>query len=88
MAGIDLSQFFYRGTGGARGLEVLAQRKVGRHTGWASYTWSRVTYDFPELGAPFVADHDRTHELKLVDTLQFNRWTLLRVRSSRTTSIS
>jgi ferric enterobactin receptor len=74
--GIDLSQFFYRGTGKAHGLEVLAQRKVGRHTGWASYTLSRVTYDFPDLGAPFVADHDRTHELKLVDTLQFSRWTL------------
>jgi len=73
--GIDLSQFFYRGTGNARGLEVLAQRKVGRHTGWASYTLSRVTYDFPDLGAHYVADHDRTHELKLVDTLQFSRWT-------------
>jgi hypothetical protein len=75
-AGIDLSQFFYRGTGKARGLEVLAQRKAGRHTGWASYTLSRVTYDFPDLGARFVADHDRTHELKLVDTVQFDRWTL------------
>jgi ferric enterobactin receptor len=73
--GVDLGQFFYTGTGRVRGLEAMAQRKIGRHTGWASYTLSRVTYDFPDLGE-FIADHDRTHELKLVDTLQLNRWTL------------
>lgn len=73
--GVDLSQFFYHGEGRVRGLEALAQRKVGRHTGWVSYTLSRVTYDFPDLSGAFVADHDRTHELKLVDTFQLNRWT-------------
>jgi ferric enterobactin receptor len=74
--GVDLTQLFYRGAGHVRGLEALVQRKAGRHTGWASYTLSRVTYDFPDLSGRFLADHDRTHELKLVDTFQLNRWTL------------
>ena len=78
--GIDgrhrLVSVFYRGTGKARGLEVLAQRKAGRHTGWASYTLSRVTYDFPDLGAPFVADHDRNARTETRRHVQFDRWTL------------
>jgi ferric enterobactin receptor len=73
--GIDLSQFFYQGSGRVRGVEALLQRKLGRHTGLASYTYSRVTYDFPDLGT-FLADHDRTHELKLVDSVAMGRWTL------------
>ena len=50
---VDLSSFFYTGSGRAKGLELLTQMKRGRHSGWASYTWSRVTYDFPELSEPF-----------------------------------
>ena len=73
--GLDLSQFFYQGQGRVRGLEALVQKKIGRHTGLASYTLSRVLYDFPEFGT-FPADHDRTHELKLVDTFQLGPWAL------------
>ena len=62
-------QFFYAGSGRAKGVELLGQLKRGRHSGWASYTWSRVTYDFPELSEPYPADHDRTHEIKLVDVV-------------------
>lgn len=72
---VDLSSFFYNGSGRSKGVELLAQMKRGRHSGWASYTWSRVTYDFPELSEPFPADQDRTHELKLVDIFNLGRWT-------------
>ena len=72
---VDLSRFFYAGSGRAKGVELLGQLKRGRHSGWASYTWSRVTYDFPELSEPFPADQDRTHEIKLVDVVNFGRWT-------------
>lgn len=72
---VDLSSFFYTGSGRSRGVELLAQMKRGRHSGWASYTWSRVTHDFPELSEPFPADQDRTHELKLVDIFTLGRWT-------------
>ena len=73
---IDLSNYFYTGSGRSKGVELLAQMKRGRHSGWASYTWSRVTYDFPELSEPFPADQDRTHELKLVDIFTLGGWTL------------
>lgn len=72
---VDLSSFFYSGTGRAKGLELLTQVKRGRHSGWASYTWSQVMYDFPELSEPFPADQDRTHEVKLVDVFSLGRWT-------------
>ena len=72
---VDLSSFFYTGSGRAKGLELLTQMKRGRHSGWVSYTWSKVTYDFPKLGAPFPADQDRTHEVKLVDIFTLQRWT-------------
>lgn len=72
---VDLSSFFYTGSGRAKGLELLTQMKRGRHSGWVSYTWSRVTYDFPELSEPFLADQDRTHEVKLVDIFNLGRWT-------------
>jgi hypothetical protein len=72
---VDLNRFFYGGTGKARGLELLGQGRIGRHNGWASYTWSRITYDFPDLSGEFPADHDRAHELKLVDTYTLGRWT-------------
>jgi hypothetical protein len=72
---VDLSSFFYTGSGRAKGIELLTQVKRGRHSGWASYTWSRVTYDFPELSEPFPADHDRTHEVKLVDIFSLGGWT-------------
>ena len=71
---VDLTRFFYEGNGQAKGLELLTQMKKGRHNGWASYTWSRVTYDFPDLSPAYPADHDRTHELKLVDVANLGRW--------------
>lgn len=72
---VDLSSFFYTGNGRAKGLELLTQVKRGRHSGWVSYTWSKVTYDFPELSEPFPADQDRTHEVKVVDIFSLGRWT-------------
>lgn len=72
---VDLNSFFYTGSGRSKGVELLTQMRKGRHSGWASYTLSRVTYDFPELSEPFPADQDRTHELKLVDIVSLGGWT-------------
>ncbi|MGD9202770.1 MAG: TonB-dependent receptor, partial [Chitinispirillia bacterium] len=59
---------FFQGTGEAAGIEFLVKKNAGQHTGWASYTLSRVLHTFPELnkGKPFPAPHDKTHELKIV----------------------
>jgi len=67
---------FFMGTGIAEGIDFLLQKKRGNLTGWAGYTLSKVEYDFPGLnnGNPFLADHDRTHEIKLVGTLSKGSW--------------
>ena len=66
--GTDFGSLFYQGTGRARGLEFLLQKKAGRYTGWISYTLSRVEYDVPGFGSgTYPASHDVPHELKWVN---------------------
>jgi hypothetical protein len=75
--GIDYSPYFYPGSGEAQGIECMAQKKFGRHTGWVSYTLSNVEHTFPELSAgSFPADYDQRHEAKAVGSLRFGKWTL------------
>jgi hypothetical protein len=74
----DLSTAFFSGTGTVRGLEVLAQKKAGRLTGWVSYTLSKVVHDLEGFNddEPFPASHDQRHELKVVGSYRVNDWTL------------
>ena len=73
----ELDELFYQGTGYAKGIEFLAQKKAGKYTGWISYTLGQVMYDFPELAEdPYPALHDQTHELKIVNSLSLGRWDL------------
>lgn len=62
------------GRGWAYGLEVLAQKKRGRLTGWVGYTLSWSIRQFAELngGKPFYARQDRRHDLKIVETYQLS----------------
>jgi hypothetical protein len=69
-------QAFYHGSGTARGLELLVQKKAGRHTGWLSYTLSQTEETFPTLEAEtYPSSQDQRHELKLVDAARFGHWT-------------
>ena len=56
------------GTGTKQGLELLIRKKLGLISGWASYHINKTIYDFPNLnnGEVFLANHDKTHELKIV----------------------
>ena len=73
---VDYNRFFYTGRGVANGLEFLLQKKYGRYTGWVSYTLSRVEHTFPDLESdPFPALHDQTHEFKIVNSYDWNKWT-------------
>jgi len=69
-------ELFYTGDGISKGLEFLLQKKAGLHTGWISYTLANVEHTFPELngGLPFPALHDQLHELKLIYSLKFRKW--------------
>ena len=69
---------FFLGTGVAKGIEFLAQKKFGKLNGWASYTLSQVEYKIPPFnnGEPCPASQDRRHELKLVGNYGFGKWNL------------
>jgi hypothetical protein len=74
----SIPDYFYSGSGTARGIELLLQKKYGHYTGWISYTYSRVIHEFPELnnGDPYPAINDQPHELNIVNTYQINNWVL------------
>ena len=75
--GQAFTDLFFSGTGVAKGVELLVQKKAGPLTGWVSYSLSRVEYDLDGFnnGEPFAASHDQTHELKTVGIYQLGPWT-------------
>ena len=66
------------GRGWAYGVELLAQKTVGKTTGWIGYTWAKSErlFDRPgqeiNFGKVFPAKYDRRHDLSLVVLHQFN----------------
>jgi hypothetical protein len=70
---------FLTGSGIARGIEFLLQKKHGSFNGWISYTLGRVESRFPALnnGISFPAEQDQRHELKVVGSLDLGaNWTV------------
>ena len=76
--GQAFTDLFFSGTGVAKGVELLVQKKAGPLTGWVSYSLSRVEYDLDDFnnGEPFAASHDQRHEFKTVAVYQLGPWTL------------
>ncbi|MCZ6520954.1 MAG: hypothetical protein O6848_05615 [Bacteroidetes bacterium] len=74
----ETGDLFFQGTGISKGIELLAQKKTGRMTGWASYTLGKVEYQFDVFnrGEEFPADQDRRHEIKLVGSFKLGKWML------------
>lgn len=73
----------FEGSGLSRGVEFLAQVKGVRfplfskdatYNGWAAYTLSKTenTFAVYNKGNPFPASQDRTHEVKLVNNLEWH----------------
>ena len=68
----------YAGRGWSYGIELLAQREIGKLTGWIGYTWSRTMRLFDRegqvlnFGKPFPAKYDRRHDLSVVLSYKFN----------------
>jgi len=66
------------GRGWAYGIEFLAQKTVGKTTGWIGYTWSKTDrlFDRPgqqlNNGLVFPAKYDRTHDFSLVISHKFS----------------
>lgn len=63
------------GKGLSYGVEFFAKKKFGKLTGWVGYTWSRSTRQFDELnqGKSYFFRYDRTHDISLVASYQFNK---------------
>lgn len=74
---IDVDENFLIGTGTARGIDFLVQKKYGRWNGWASYTIGDVRNNFPAFGEnDFYAANDVTHEFKVVSLWSLGKWEL------------
>ncbi|MCR8560021.1 TonB-dependent receptor [Mucilaginibacter sp. BJC16-A38] len=70
-----IEQDFFQGTGHAKGIELLLQKKLGRYTGWLSYTLARAENRFAIYGDTYYpADQDVTHEFKAVNMYHYYRW--------------
>jgi hypothetical protein len=56
------------------GGEILAQKKIGRTTGWIAYTWSKNMRQFENIndGKPFPYKYDRRHDFSIVVNHEFN----------------
>lgn len=63
------------GVGEIYGLEVLIQKKVGKLTGWISYTLSKNTRKFDEVnnGIPYPFRFDRTHDFSITLSYEINQ---------------
>ncbi|MES1159360.1 MAG: TonB-dependent receptor [Bacteroidota bacterium] len=71
------SQLLY-GKGRAYGMELFFKKKVGKFTGWLSYTLSRteLRIDGINQGDWYPAKQDRTHDISLVGIYQAGKkWT-------------
>lgn len=66
------------GKGWAYGVEFLAQKTVGKTTGWIGYTWSKTErlFNRPGMelnnGLVYPAKYDRTHDLSIVVSHKFS----------------
>jgi hypothetical protein len=71
----SVSENFYVGDGYAMGIELLAQKKTGKFSGWVSYTLGQVKNRFPEQSEKYYfASHDVTHEVKAVGIYKFGNF--------------
>ena len=75
---LDPEHLFISGNGKAKGVELLIQKKSGQYTGWLAYTLGLVTNRFEGFndGNPFPALHDKLHEIKIVQSVDVEDWTL------------
>jgi outer membrane cobalamin receptor len=66
------------GRGWSYGIEFLAQKTVGKTTGWLAYTWSKAERKFDKpgqeinFGNVFPAKYDRRHNISLTMNHKFN----------------
>ncbi len=74
---VTYEENFYNGSGIARGIDLLLQKKYGKFNGWLGYTIGDTRQNFPVYGTTdFYASNDITHEFKAVGLYKLGRWDL------------
>lgn len=69
------SENFYTGRGFSRGIELMAQKKTGKFSGWISYAFGQSRNQFDIYGADyFPSNQDVTNELKIVGIYKYKKW--------------
>jgi ferric enterobactin receptor len=72
---VSVEQDFNNGSGFAKGIEILVQKKLGRYTGWLSYTLADAENKFAVFGSTYYpADQDIRHEFKSINMYHYQRW--------------
>ncbi|OYU80708.1 MAG: hypothetical protein CFE23_08290 [Flavobacterium sp. BFFFF1] len=74
----DLESELLYGKGRAYGFEMQIKKNKGKFTGWLSYTLSKTEKQIDGINNDrwYNARQDRTHDLSLVSTYEFNdKWT-------------
>lgn len=63
------------GNGNAYGMELFAQKKTGKTTGWIGYTlsWSNRQFDNLNEGRTFAYKYDRRHDISVVAVHSFDK---------------
>ena len=69
---LNWAELVEMGNGRARGLELFAQKRTGRWTGWLGYTLGKATRTFENLngGMTFPDGFDRRHDISVVSQYQ------------------
>ncbi len=76
---LDVDTALVYGKGRSYGAEFFLKKKVGKLTGWLSYTLSKTDQEFDDLnfGERFPFQYDRRHLFSAVATYELNnRWVL------------
>ncbi len=72
---VTYTENFYTGTGYAKGLEFLVQKKSGKFSGWVSYTLGEAKNQFLVYTSDYYpANQNVTHEFKAVGVYKYKRW--------------
>jgi hypothetical protein len=63
------------GKGWSYGMEVFAEKKSGKTTGWIGYTlsWTMRQFDNINFGEPYPYKYDRRHDISVVVAHKFNK---------------
>ncbi|WP_299461673.1 TonB-dependent receptor [uncultured Microscilla sp.] len=64
------------GHGISQGVDILLQKKKGKYTGWLSYSFNDLTYQFRAIdkNQPFTPSASTPHEFKSVNMLSLGRF--------------